>query len=410
MRFFKTIAFVLTIGFVFSGALSAQDFQQAMDTNPVPVADDRTEKDGEWINYYEAVPDGEINDNALGVAEAVEWNAAIRWSPEDLAAYEGWAVTKIRVFMNDEPTSAVAKIWQGDISEPVEMISQAMMTAQEDWVEVELFDPYMIDTSQELWIGWEMGDPGDGLFPAAFTTTDAFTPMSDLLQLGDDPWGPAADFGFDVAWNIEAFVEPLEDPDPDFYSVTFNVDMTDVEGFDPDEHHVFISGSFLDWPEPGTEESIQMELVDPAKNEGQLIYTATEEAVEEGLIEYKYFSDAIDEGWDGGEWEGDPNREAMISDDTVLNDVWGDYEVSAEDIDMIDLNLSLYPNPATSHININVEGEITEVRIFDISGRMVLQQEEASTTLNLPDLHNGMYILQVTTNRGVESKRFQIVR
>jgi hypothetical protein len=47
----------------------------------------------------------------------------------------------------------------------------------------------------------------------------------------------------------------------DGFTVTFNVDMTAAEGFDPAEDHVFVTGNFTGWAQPGTEGSVQMQRV-----------------------------------------------------------------------------------------------------------------------------------------------------
>jgi hypothetical protein len=166
--------------------------------------------DGEWIGYWETV-----NENALGLGgDGSQWFAAVRWMPEDLDVYEGWYVSRIRVFINDLPNNGFVTIWQGDIDNPMLILQQEMDVAAEEWVEVELVEPHPIDISQELWIGWEIGDPGDGIFPAAFDTSNPVTGYSDLLQFGENPWGFAATYGFDVAWNVEAFVVPMDEPLP----------------------------------------------------------------------------------------------------------------------------------------------------------------------------------------------------
>jgi uncharacterized repeat protein (TIGR02543 family) len=285
-----------------------------------PYADDA--KTGEWIRYWQAG----INDNALGLGGDVvtNWYAAIRWMPEDLEIYEGYAVTKIRVYMNDEPATAAVMIWQGDIDSPNVVVNQSMAGVQEDWVEVVLDDSYMIDTTQELWIGWEVGDPGDGVFPAAFEDSPQHDELANLLQFGTNPWDFASAYGFDVVWNIEAYVEPLNmEPVvlytdaagqaaftalPIFHSytvekagyfaaegeftvsnepldipvtmltesddpfVTFNVDMTDVEGFEWDQHTVYATGTFTEWAEPGSDNSIEMSLVWDAKTPPYTLY------------------------------------------------------------------------------------------------------------------------------------------
>ena len=119
--------------------------------------------------------------------------------------------------------------------------------------------------------------------------------------------------------------EPIELVYAISYSVgdgvaTFTVDMTDVSGFDPEDHSVFITGSHLDWPEPGT---------DPERQEMVLMVDENTEIpvavpTNTGDIEYKYFSDFVAEGWGGGEWDAGANRTATLSAGAEIADVWGD--------------------------------------------------------------------------------------
>ncbi len=321
-KILQSITIVLMLGLLFTGTGFAQEIQM---TKPASAGElpDYTAKDGEWIGYYQSV-----NDNALGLGgDGAQWNAAIRWMPADLEAFEGYAVTKIRVFINDEPNDGMVKIWQGnpDIANdewPDEYVSQAMSgLGDEVWVEVELFDPYLIDITMELWIGWEMGDKGDGNFPAAFDDQNPVVGYSDLLQFGTNPWQPGANFGFDIAWNIEAFVVPGGDPDPDpdpdpddTYTVTFNVDMTGVEGFDPEEHHVFMTGSFVDWAEPGSEGSVQLMMVPPAKSKDIILYE-------------DFASGQFPDGWQNLDADGDGNAWFIVPENH--DPVEGDFAIAS---------------------------------------------------------------------------------
>ncbi|MFP4471524.1 MAG: hypothetical protein ACLFPE_12615, partial [Bacteroidales bacterium] len=102
------------------------------------------------------------------------------------------------------------------------------------------------------------------------------------------------------------------------FDVTMNVDMTDFEGFDPATHSVYIAGNIFDWDEPGTNEDLKLTQV-----EETLVYTITATLDSAQSVQYKYFSDAVDIGWDGGEWTGDPNRTVYITGETTINDTWG---------------------------------------------------------------------------------------
>lgn len=101
---------------------------------------------------------------------------------------------------------------------------------------------------------------------------------------------------------------------------TFVVDLTDLEDFDTEDYSVYISGSPFDWPEPGTVEDLEMTLMDDEDD----LPESSGVVVEAGEAEYKYFSDFIGEGWDGGEWEAGANRVVEIESGESTLDEWGD--------------------------------------------------------------------------------------
>ena len=99
-----------------------------------------------------------------------------------------------------------------------------------------------------------------------------------------------------------------------FFSVTFNVDVSD-RCFDPEINTVYITGNLFDWAIPGCD-SVDMVM---ERIEGTSIFTKNLQ-LQAGEYEYKYF---LNDGWDGGEWVGYPNRFVYLENDYVANDVWG---------------------------------------------------------------------------------------
>lgn len=73
-------------------------------------------------------------------------------------------------------------------------------------------------------------------------------------------------------------------------------------------------------------------------------------------------------------------------------------------------NLSVFPNPSNGDVNIkfNASKEKSKIEVFDIQGRLVLENDEDreiglnKTKLNLEDLSSGIYIVRV------ENKTFKI--
>jgi len=72
----------------------------------------------------------------------------------------------------------------------------------------------------------------------------------------------------------------------------------------------------------------------------------------------------------------------------------------------------LYPNPTSSELRItNYELQVTDVKIFDVMGRMqcfdFAQQPKAENTIviNVSNLPNGIYFVKITTEKGIVTKK-----
>ncbi|WP_455587796.1 ELWxxDGT repeat protein [Bacteroides sp.] len=63
--------------------------------------------------------------------------------------------------------------------------------------------------------------------------------------------------------------------------------------------------------------------------------------------------------------------------------------------------VTIYPNPATDKFNFNVQGDVLNVKIYDLSGRVV--KEEARPTnnsINISSILKGIYKVMITTTEG----------
>ncbi len=100
--------------------------------------------------------------------------------------------------------------------------------------------------------------------------------------------------------------------------VTFNVSVKGDTTFNPKTDTMYITGDFAGWHEPGVD-TLMM-----APNTDSTRYTLTVHGVSNGLIQYKYF---YGPSWNDGEWDGDPNRRALIDGNTALKDKFGDTPV-----------------------------------------------------------------------------------
>ena len=73
-------------------------------------------------------------------------------------------------------------------------------------------------------------------------------------------------------------------------------------------------------------------------------------------------------------------------------------------------SISIYPNPATNSITISNDANalLNSIEISDINGRVVLTKKIDTTEvqLSVSDLASGVYIVKVTTDKGIALKKF----
>jgi len=70
-------------------------------------------------------------------------------------------------------------------------------------------------------------------------------------------------------------------------------------------------------------------------------------------------------------------------------------------------NLSIYPNPVKDALTI--EGVYTSVDIFDVFGKLVLSSEYVKT-INVKSLADGVYMLNINTEKGIQTKKITITK
>lgn len=75
------------------------------------------------------------------------------------------------------------------------------------------------------------------------------------------------------------------------------------------------------------------------------------------------------------------------------------------------MGITIYPNPATYHLNINSDSMILAVNIYDLMGKQLLSSDNGKHTIHLPDnFTTGMYIIRVQTDKEFFSTKLIIDR
>jgi hypothetical protein len=214
--------------------------------------------EGEWIHWDDGTLASGVGYNGPG-----EFAVASRWEPADLAAYDGLYITKISFAPREAQATYSLRIWTGADHDQQYAQDVDEVTLNEYNV-VELTTPFQIDASAELMFGYYIVTQAG--YPAGADAGPAVGGKGDMLYDVDDGWvAMAADYGIDRNWCLQAYVEEMEQ-EPETFVVTFNVDVSGLEGFNPATEKIYLTGNMVGWAEPGNEGSIEMELVNGSKN------------------------------------------------------------------------------------------------------------------------------------------------
>jgi PKD repeat protein len=84
----------------------------------------------------------------------------------------------------------------------------------------------------------------------------------------------------------------------------------------------------------------------------------------------------------------------------TINNPTGINELSANN------NLEIYPNPATTMLNIKSDFDIERVRIVNLQGQVVLEINTATTMINIEKLSAGVYVVETTNGKSVSRNKF----
>ncbi len=159
--------------------------------------------DGEWLHW-----DDGANSDAVGGENISMFDAAIRFTPADLQAYDGQFLSRIAAYFVDTDAQFSMRVWQGgSIGYAGQLLVDQAVAAPvaNAWNEIVLDNPVQIDAAQELWVGYRVINSG-GNYPAGTDNGPAIAFKGDMLLYGSD-WVSMSDyFGWDINWNIQALI------------------------------------------------------------------------------------------------------------------------------------------------------------------------------------------------------------
>jgi hypothetical protein len=152
----------------------------------------------EWLFY-----DDGINVDGIGGPATFTW--AIKFDPAQLADYAGTSLTKISIYNRTADVNTL-RICEGP-NGATQIYEQALTGLPiEDWAEVTLNTPVVIDVTKELWI--TVYTTAGTVYPAGAGDTQN-EPNGDLITLDGVTWEHMADIPLPYTWNLRGFVTDM---------------------------------------------------------------------------------------------------------------------------------------------------------------------------------------------------------
>ncbi len=198
--------------------------------------------------------------------------------------------------------------------------------------------------------------------------------------------------------------------------------MNDAVNFDADEHDVYITGEMSGWAEPGSDQDLQLNPHGDLDN----TYTITL-SLQADSYEYKYFfvPHDVDQTWDYGEWDGEPNRSITVSEDMEVSDIWGDQPEPTnvrritEGPGSFQLEQN-YPNPFNPSTSIAFtlpESAHVTLEVFNIQGQHMatlvnstMNAGAHTVNFNASQMASGLYLYRLQTGSFVQTRKMQLIK
>jgi hypothetical protein len=160
----------------------------------------------EWLHW----DDGQ-NHDGIGLTDGGSFDVAIGFIPAQLAQYDGYQITKIRIFPKEYITAQFSiEIFEGpDLDNmTLQHLQSIPSPAAEQWNEIQLDQPYTIDASQRLLVGYWVFDQSPGYYPAGIDDGPAETGSGDLISFDDGTtWDALSEIiSIEGNWNIQIWV------------------------------------------------------------------------------------------------------------------------------------------------------------------------------------------------------------
>ncbi|MBE9484887.1 MAG: T9SS type A sorting domain-containing protein, partial [Bacteroidetes bacterium] len=330
----------------------------------------------EWISW-----DDGVHYNGVGLTGGGVFSVASHWDADQITAYEGMYITKIRFvpYINAVTTSFTLKVWEGPDAGTLVYEEALSSLVPGEWNDITLATPVAIDVTQELWFGYTMDSP-DGENPAGRDAGPAIAGYGDMISLDGIAWDPLSHIStIDGNWNLQALIA-------------------------------------------GGDES-KSELL--LKNDSQKTLSDSRTG-SKGIIGYNIYLDKLQDEYEFVDFTEDTSYTYEYQGGSLLffvvTTVYEDCESGYSNVACVSIGIDendknnvirIFPNPASDMITVESSVRMSRLCLLDYSGRSLQcheLQNQIQTSLDVSSCEPGIYLLRVDTEEGRFVRKLVVAR
>jgi len=348
-----------------------------------------------WLSWDEPqMPGGEIrwddgiNNDGIGLTGGGNFYWAAKWEGNFLSEYEGLPLRSVEFFpRGDSNPEFTLMIWTGPNASTLAYEQELTGLNLNSWNTVELESLVIIDSSQELWIGFYVIDPvGD--FPAGCDIGPAVAEYGDMISLDGTTWeSMSISYSLDYNWNIAGTIGQTIEGMPQLKFDFENKRIVSNVAKQP-------SQGFL----PRAEKPVSPKVED----EYQYFNVYRNDLLIAGnIVTFEFIDDNIPPGYH--EWVVSamyPECESF-SNTCSLPNIINEFDKP---------EITLHPNPAKDVVYIESSILISQITIADKLGRKIYQEKsnDRSIQINSSSFSKGIYLVEIETTEGTAIEKLVI--
>ena len=325
-----------------------------------------------------------FNDSSsLGVQGGGDWSWAVKFDTL-LFSSDSLPLTLITTYIADTDfDSLVLNIWRGNNGEILQysknVTSQLTPNTITDFYFV---PPLMICDTSEIWAGFKVYGQDDDGFPASFQSGNPAMGYGNLLKFDDQSnWDTLSNYGPDGNWGILLYFNYGLYREHNGYNIYRKDDGYDSYVFlNHIDYQVTYYNSYFDkYP------SVNIQT--------PYWYKVTNVYIDHSVVPPITY-------------ESIPGYAPNSDDDFVMVFVTS---IPENENDLS--NISAYPNPAKTMLNLKSESKLKTVSIFNLLGQMIREvtvNNELQIRIDVSDLKNGVYLIKIETAVGVFTNKIVI--